>query len=281
MFLDTWVRYQDPTLPKFSSLTYLYFTILLSSFVIAFDLGKFFGQFRRRKNEDGSSSANEVREIAVIGHERLGTELVLLFAEDGIGISLLDDEEDRATGVMQRAEKKGCGSRVKKYKGILISSLLWNGTISRMRAREHMLIQPVLKIDYKSLCASLPKPRLLVVSLPHGPSGHKVLEAVLPHLARDDIILDCINEGQAKPDHGWRFKDTSVRYITCTVNDGHQSHVAQIGSNKSTTDDSIPGKIIELLERVATRDSQGRSHVGVVGKKSGQAHIEMVLKGQN
>lgn len=251
MFLDTWVRYQDPTLPKFSSLTYLYFTILLSSFVIAFDLGKFFGQFRRRKNEDGSSSANEVREIAVIGHERLGTELVLLFAEDGIGISLLDDEEDRATGVMQRAEKKGCGSRVKKYK------------------------------DYKSLCASLPKPRLLVVSLPHGPSGHKVLEAVLPHLARDDIILDCINEGQAKPDHGWRFKDTSVRYITCTVNDGHQSHVAQIGSNKSTTDDSIPGKIIELLERVATRDSQGRSHVGVVGKKSGQAHIEMVLKGQN
>lgn len=142
-----------------------------------------------------------------------------------------------------------------------------------------MLIQPVPKIDYKTLCASLPIPCLLVVSLPHGPSGHKVLEAVLPHLARDDIILDCINEGQAKPEHGWRFKDTSVRYITCIVSGGHQSHAAQIGSTNSTTDDSIPGEIIQLLERVAARDSEGRSRVGVAGRKSGQPHIEMVLKG--
>jgi hypothetical protein len=42
-FLDNWVSYQDTSLPKFSGLTYLFFTILLSSFAIAFDLGKILG----------------------------------------------------------------------------------------------------------------------------------------------------------------------------------------------------------------------------------------------
>ena len=43
--LDDWIHYNDPSLPQFSSLTYLFFTVLLSASFIALDLGN----FRERK----------------------------------------------------------------------------------------------------------------------------------------------------------------------------------------------------------------------------------------
>jgi hypothetical protein len=38
--LDGWLYYQDPSLPQFSSLTYLYVVILLGAAIVACDLGK-------------------------------------------------------------------------------------------------------------------------------------------------------------------------------------------------------------------------------------------------
>jgi 6-phosphogluconate dehydrogenase len=54
--------------------------------------------------------------------------------------------------------------------------------------------------DYDSLCKSLSTPRLIVFSLPHGGVGDKVVEGLMPHLSRDDIILDCGNEHFANTD---------------------------------------------------------------------------------
>jgi hypothetical protein len=51
-FLDNWINYQDTSLPKFSGMTYLFFTILISSFAIAFDLGKILG-ISVDRNADG------------------------------------------------------------------------------------------------------------------------------------------------------------------------------------------------------------------------------------
>lgn len=70
MFLDSWVHYQDPTLPKFSALTYLYFAILLLSFAIAADLGKVFDNSQQWKQVQCEKEASEgLRDSEVSGRE--------------------------------------------------------------------------------------------------------------------------------------------------------------------------------------------------------------------
>jgi hypothetical protein len=64
-FLDNWINYQDTSLPKFSGMTYLFFTILLSSFAIAFDLGKILG-ISADRNADGF-------EFSQVSRMKLGT----------------------------------------------------------------------------------------------------------------------------------------------------------------------------------------------------------------
>jgi len=62
-FLDEWISYQDTSLPKFSGMTYLFFTILLSSFAIAFDLGNILGISANRNAAETEFS--QVSEIAL------------------------------------------------------------------------------------------------------------------------------------------------------------------------------------------------------------------------
>jgi hypothetical protein len=68
-FLDDWISYQDTSLPKFSGMTYLFFTILLSSFAIAFDLGKILG-ISANRNGAGTefSQVSEVASRALVRH---------------------------------------------------------------------------------------------------------------------------------------------------------------------------------------------------------------------
>jgi 6-phosphogluconate dehydrogenase len=120
----------------------------------------------------------------------------------------------------------------------------------------------------------LPKARCVFLSIPNGPAGHKQLESALPHLARDDIVFDCLSDNEPKEDRAWRFKGTGVRYISCKiVND--QSQAAQIGS-KSTG--SAPGEIVSLLERIAANNRDGKPSLDISGGSKGQYHAEIVLR---
>lgn len=57
----------------------------------------------------------------MIGCGSMGGGLALLFAENGVNVSLSDLSEETMNGVIQKAEKEGYHGRVKKFKGTVAS----------------------------------------------------------------------------------------------------------------------------------------------------------------
>jgi len=63
--------------------------------------------------------------IAMIGCGSMGGGMALLFAEDGVHVSLSDPSEEAMDAVIEKAEKSGYNGKVKKYKGRLLSRHPW------------------------------------------------------------------------------------------------------------------------------------------------------------
>jgi 6-phosphogluconate dehydrogenase len=133
--------------------------------------------------------------------------------------------------------------------------------------------------DYDSLCKSLSTPRLLVFSLPHGGVGDKVVEGLMPHLERDDIILDCGNEHFANTERRQlKVKDTGIRYIGCGVSGGYQA--ARAGPSMCPGgDQSALKEVLPLLEKVAAKDKNAKPCVGIVGKGGSGHYVKMIHNG--
>ncbi|KAI4646722.1 hypothetical protein J4E93_004945 [Alternaria ventricosa] len=187
--------------------------------------------------------------IAMIGCGSMGGGMALLFAEDGVNVSLSDPSEQAMDAVIEKAEKQGYNGKVQKFN------------------------------DYDSLCKSLSTPRLLVFSLPHGGVGDKVLEGLEPHLARDDIILDCGNEHfQNTERRQEKCKGTGIRYIGCGVSGGYQA--ARAGPSMCPGGDiSALKEVLPLLEKVAAKDKDEKPCVGVIGKGGAGHYVKMMHNG--
>ncbi|KAL7777922.1 hypothetical protein CFE70_004595 [Pyrenophora teres f. teres 0-1] len=185
----------------------------------------------------------------MIGCGSMGGGMALLFAEIGVHVSLSDPSEEAMDAVIEKAEKQGYNGKVQKYK------------------------------DYKSLCAALSTPRLLVFSLPHGGVGDKVLEGLMPNLSRDDIILDCGNEHfQNTERRQEKTQGTGVRYIGCGVSGGYQA--ARAGPSMCPGGDiSALKEVLPLLEKVAAKDKDEKPCVGVIGKGGAGHYVKMMHNG--
>jgi 6-phosphogluconate dehydrogenase len=55
--------------------------------------------------------------IAIIGCGSMGGNMALLFAENGLHVSLSDPAEETMDGIIEKAEKAGYHNRVAKFKG--------------------------------------------------------------------------------------------------------------------------------------------------------------------
>jgi 6-phosphogluconate dehydrogenase len=55
--------------------------------------------------------------IAMIGCGSMGGGMALLFAEDGVNVSLSDPSEQAMDAVIEKAEQQGYNGKIKKYKG--------------------------------------------------------------------------------------------------------------------------------------------------------------------
>jgi 6-phosphogluconate dehydrogenase len=133
--------------------------------------------------------------------------------------------------------------------------------------------------DYEELCGSISKPRLLIFSLPHGGVGDKVMEGLMPHLERNDIILDCGNEHYMNTERRQeKCKDTGIRYIGCGVSGGYQA--ARAGPSMCPGGDiSAIKEIMPLLEKAAAKDKDGKPCVGVIGTKGAGHYVKMIHNG--
>ncbi|OCL00625.1 6-phosphogluconate dehydrogenase C-terminal domain-like protein [Cenococcum geophilum 1.58] len=175
--------------------------------------------------------------------------MALLFAENGLGVSLSDSSEQAMDKVIDEAKKDGFGERIKKFK------------------------------DYKSLCASLSSPKLLIFSLPHGNVGDKVLEGLMPHLTSNAIILDCGNEHYANTEHRQaKCKGTGIHYLGVGVSSEYQAARARPsmcpGGDKEALNTVMP-----LLEQVAAKGKEGKPCVGMVGRGGAGHYVKMVHNG--
>ncbi|KAF1831396.1 6-phosphogluconate dehydrogenase-like protein [Decorospora gaudefroyi] len=192
---------------------------------------------------------SEFTNIAMIGCGSMGGGMALLFAEDGVNVSLSDPSEDAMDAVIQKAENQGYNGRVHKY------------------------------TDYTSLCKSLSSPRLVVFSLPHGHVGDKVLEGLTPHLSKGDIILDCGNEHwQNTENRQEKAQESGIRYIGCGVSGGYQA--ARAGPSMCPGGDSSALKeVMPLLEKVAAKDKEEKPCVGPIGKAGSGHYVKMIHNG--
>ncbi|KAH7121093.1 6-phosphogluconate dehydrogenase [Dendryphion nanum] len=175
--------------------------------------------------------------------------MALLFAENEIKVSLSDPAEEAMDALITKADESGYQGKMSKFK------------------------------DYKALCNSLSKPRLLVFSLPHGNVGDKVLEGLEPYLERNDIILDCGNEHYKNTERRQeKCKGTGIRYIGCGVSGGYQA--ARAGPSMCPGGDgSALEEIMPLLERVAAKDKEKKSCVGIIGKGGAGHYVKMMHNG--
>ena len=192
--------------------------------------------------------------------------MALLFAEDGVHVSLSDPSEKAMDAVIEKAENQGYKGKVQKYNGRRKSRMLLHSKTNAVT-------------DYNSLCKSLSTPRLLVFSLPHGGVGDKVLEGLEPHLSRDDIILDCGNEHfQNTERRQEKCKGTGIRYIGCGVSGGYQA--ARAGPSMCPGGDiSALKEVLPLLEKVAAKDKNEKPCVGVIGKGGAGHYVKMMHNG--
>ena len=86
----------------------------------------------------------------------------------------------------------------------------------------------------------------------------------MPHLARDDIVLDCGNEHFANTERRQnKVKDTGIRYIGCGVSGGYQVARAR-PSMCPGGDQSALKQVLPLLEKVAVKDKDGKPCVGII-----------------
>ncbi len=113
---------------------------------------------------DGGNNGIDIKRIAMIGCGSMGGGMALLFAENGIHVSLQDPSSERMDAVFEAAKKDNLQDSVSKHD------------------------------DYKALCESLGSPKVFVWSLPHGSVGDTVLGGLMQYLKKGDIIIDCGNE---------------------------------------------------------------------------------------
>lgn len=136
----------------------------------------------------------DIKKMAMIGCGSMGGGMALLFAEKGLSLSLQDPSEDAMNAIKKKADEEGFGDRVATYK------------------------------DYKSLCASLDKPKVFVFSLPHGSVGDTVLGGLMPYLEKGDIIIDAGNEHwQNTERRQGKCVTKGIRYVGMGVSGGYQA----------------------------------------------------------
>ncbi|KAI9659092.1 MAG: hypothetical protein M1821_002052 [Bathelium mastoideum] len=195
------------------------------------------------------AQAPEFNKLAIIGCGNMGGGMALLFAENGLHVSLSDPSETAIDYIIQQAKKTGIDDHIHKHK------------------------------DYKSLCESLGSPKLFVFSLPHGAVGDAVLDGLMPFLKRGDIILDCANEHWENTERRQgKCVTKGIRYIGCGVSGGYQA--ARRGPSMCPgSDNESLEMVLPLLRKVAAKDSQGRPCVGKAGLGGAGHYVKMIHNG--
>ena len=175
--------------------------------------------------------------------------MALLFAENGVKVSLNDPSEENMNRVLDKAKADGLQSRLSKHS------------------------------NYEDLCESLESPKVFVFSLPHGTVGDSVIEGLHPFLGKGDLIIDASNEHwQNTQRRQGKLVAQGVYYLGMGVSGGYQAARRGPsmcpGGEERALDLALP-----LLRTVAAKDATGEACVGRCGMGSSGHYVKMVHNG--
>ena len=179
----------------------------------------------------------------------MGSMMSLLFAENGLEVSIYDPSSKNRDKAMQNAKAAGYGDRIKAYD------------------------------DHESLCASLDHPKVFLLSVPHGSVGDSIVDALNPYIDRDDIIIDASNEHyQNTQRRQAKLMTRGVSYIGTGVSGGYQS--ARAGPSMSPSgDEHALNRVMPLLQKVAAKDGNGNACVTKIGPGGSGHYTKMIHNG--
>ena len=175
--------------------------------------------------------------------------MALLLAENGISVSIQDPSEETVDKLIQSAKGQNLADKLSKH------------------------------ADYKSLCASLGSPKVVIFSLPHGSVGDDVVAKLHPYLHKGDIIVDCSNEKWLNTQRRQgKLVAQGVYYIGCGVSGGYQA--ARRGPSMCPGGEEAALDIcMPMFEKMAAKDKEGKPCVAKIGTGGSGHYVKMVHNG--
>jgi 6-phosphogluconate dehydrogenase len=179
----------------------------------------------------------------------MGSMLALLFAENGVDVSIYDRSGENLRKAAEKANEAGLAARVHACK------------------------------DYDSLCQQLGSPKVFFFSLPHGGPGDSVVQTLCPYLTRGDIVIDGSNENYLVTQKRQAIlQSRGASYVGMGVSGGFSG--ARHGpSLMPGGDERALDRLLPLLTKIAAKDDQGRPCVTKIGSGGSGHYVKMIHNG--
>ncbi|KXJ86010.1 6-phosphogluconate dehydrogenase [Microdochium bolleyi] len=136
--------------------------------------------------------------------------------------------------------------------------------------------------SYEEVCDKIKeagRPRVFVLSTPHGGPADKCVEAVQPHLDKGDIIIDCGNEHWTNTERRQAKLDPiGVHYVGCGVSGGYQSARHGPSMSPGGSKEALE-KVMPFLRSIAAQDKNGKPCTVEVGPGGSGHYVKMVHNG--
>jgi 6-phosphogluconate dehydrogenase len=191
----------------------------------------------------------EITKVGIIGVGTMGGAMALLFAENGVDVSIHDTSRSSLEKTAKNAEAAGLSARV------------------------HICN------DYDALCQSLGTPKVFIFSLPNGRPGDAVVKQLQQHVAKGDVVIDASNENyKVTQSRQEMLRPLGVAYIGLGVSGG--SFGARNGPSLMPGGDKwAVEQLLPLLTRIAAKDDHGRPCVTNVGTGGSGHFVKMIHNG--
>lgn len=184
----------------------------------------------------------------------MGSNLAMLFAENGFNVSAFDAKPQNIDN---------------------LKSLL-SDPQSGLAPDLHSRVD--LHKEYGSFMQSLSDgPKLLLLSIPHGSPADSILKEIDNYLKEGDIILDGGNEWYQNAERRQQqLQPRGISYLSMGVSGGYQS--ARRGPSISPSgDQKALGDVFPILEKIAAKDrNTGQPCVAMIGPKGSGHYVKMV-----
>ncbi len=133
--------------------------------------------------------------------------------------------------------------------------------------------------NFKEFVASIARPRKIIIMVKAGTAVDAVINQLIPHLDKNDIIIDCGNSNYL--DTKKRFEELKKKnmvFIGCGVSGGEEGALNGPSLMPGGTEKSWQS-IKPIFEKIAAKDFGGKACVTYIGDNGAGHYVKMVHNG--